>query len=61
MNSKCEGEDPCEGCRKNLNAKSWGHPCMQSYFLAMVERETCNAVCESPLWVIDRVLQSNRL
>ena len=45
MKSKCEGELPCEGCRRNLNAKPGAHPCMQSYFLGLVEQGTLNAVC----------------
>ncbi len=46
MKSKCEGELPCEGCRRNLNAKPGAHPCMQSHFLGLVEQGTLNAVCE---------------
>ena len=46
MKSKCEGELPCEGCRRNLNAKPGAHPCMQSYFLGLVEQGTLNAICE---------------
>ena len=46
MKSKCEGKLPCEGCRKNLNAKPGAHPCMQFYFLGLVEQGTLNAVCE---------------
>ena len=46
MKSKCEGELPCEGCRRNLNAKPGAHPCMQSHFLALVEQGTLNAICE---------------
>lgn len=46
MKSKCEGELPCEGCRRNLNAKPGAHPCMQLYFLGLVEQGTFNAVCE---------------
>ena len=45
MKSKCEGELPCEGCRRNLNAKPGAHPCMQSHFLGLVEQGTLNAVC----------------
>ena len=46
MKSGCKGELPCEGCRKNLNAKPGAHPCMQSHFLGLVEQGTLNAVCE---------------
>ena len=46
MKSKCEGNLPCEGCRRNLNAKPMAHPCMQSHFLGLVKQGTCNAVCE---------------
>ncbi len=46
MKMKCEGDLPCEGCCRNLNAKPRAHPCMQSHFLGLVEQGTCNAVCE---------------
>lgn len=46
MKSKCEGELPCEACRRNLNAKPGAHPCMKSYFLGLVEQGTLNAICE---------------
>ena len=46
MKSKCEGELPCEGCRRNLNAKPGAHPCLQSFFLGLVEQGTLNAICE---------------
>ena len=46
MKSKCDGELPCEGCRKNLNAKPGAHPCMRFHFLGLVEQGTLNAVCE---------------
>ena len=49
MKSKCEGELPCEGCRRNSNAKPGAHPCMQSHFLSLVEQGTLNAVCEYPI------------
>ena len=46
MKSKCKDKLPCEKCRKNLNAKPGAHPCMQSYFLPLIEQGTLNAVCE---------------
>ncbi|KAL2048210.1 hypothetical protein N7G274_000121 [Stereocaulon virgatum] len=52
MKQKCEGEDPCEGCRRNLNVRPRGHRCMKSHFLDLIESESCNAVFQraiSPL------------
>ena len=46
MKSRCVGELPCEGCRRNLNAKPGAHPCIKSHFLGLVEQGTLNAICE---------------
>ena len=56
MKSKCEGVLPCEGCRRNLNAKPGAHPCMKSHFLGLVEQGTLNAICECHTQIFISVL-----
>ena len=57
--SKCEGEIPCEGCRKNSNARLWAHPCTKYSFLDIVEQETLNAVCKCLGTICARFSKSN--